>query len=470
MHIPEIVKAAGARARHALRGERGIVLPLSVMLLAVILILTLTVVKASTDANTIANNQVYANKALATAEAGLQVAYHRLSAATSEGKLKQSYCFTTESKEQELPSETEGCKGVTEETESGASYTYYIEPLSSTTKANCVGLPGTTSSTLLSQKCITSTATVKGVTRRVQERIMGAPEPVTGGLESLGRIELKNAKKEHGNVKGNGQVEVGTAEVTGEIVGKPLGNKYVCKGCTAKEEANAVNGGNTKPNVETGLPERRASAYESAALKANNKADTVKFKTEVGTAYTEATRIFASAAIVGTAKKPIQIESGVYNFCEVSFTQQVFLEIPKGAEVTWYIDSPERPGSEKCASPGKFKATNGFCVKNANGVSSAFKINIWGNNPAAGLSEFSFTNNVGECEPLIANVYGPYTKFELTNGGTVQGNFFMGEILATNGLELGTTGTATSYDVWGPSAWTICKRKATGTNPATGCY
>jgi hypothetical protein len=97
-------------------------------------------------------------------------------------------------------------------------------------------------------------------------------------------------------------------------------------------------------------------------------------------------------------------------------------------------------------------------------------MNFWGNNPGAGLSEFSFTNNVGECEPLIANVYAPYTKFQLTNGGTVTGNFLMGEILATNGLELGTVGTATTWNSWAPSSWTICKLKATGTNPATGCY
>ena len=447
-------------------------LPLAVMLLAVILVLTLVIVKASTDANTASINQVSADQAQATAEAGLQTAYHRFSAASGEGKVKEGYCFKTE-ENQEVASETEGCtgKGQSGETESGYNYTYYVEPLTAATKANCVGLPATSATTNVTQRCITSTATVKGFTRRVQERVIGAPEPIAAGLESLGKIKLNNSKKLKGNLRANGEVEPGSATVeNGEVVGKPVGNKFTCKECTSKEESNAVNGGNTKPNVETGLPERRAAAYESAAKPANNKADTVKFKTEVGAAYTEATRIFKSSAIVGEAANPIQLEGGVYNFCEVSFTQKVFLEVPKGAEVTIYIDSPERPGGEKCAKAGKFKATNGFCVKNANKVSSMLKINFWGNNPGAGLSEFSFTNNVGECEPLIANVYGPYTAFELTNGGTVTGNFLMGEILATNGLELGTIGTATTWNNWAPSSWTICKRKATGTNPATGCY
>jgi Tfp pilus assembly protein PilX len=471
MRITELTKTRARGALRSLQGEKGIVLPLSIALLAVILILTLTVVKASTDANTIANKQVYGDKALATAEAGLQTAYHRVIAASAEGKLKPGYCFTNESKTQELPSETEGCKEAENgETESGAKYTYYVEPLTSKTSANCVGPTATSNSTLLSQSCITASATVNNVTRRVQERIVGAPEKVTAGLESLGKIKINNAKREKGSFRGNGEVEIGSPTLeNGEVVGKPAGKHYTCvKECVYKEEANAVNGGNTKPNVELGPAEKRASAYEAAALKGNNKADSEKFKKEVGTAYTEATRIFGSSAILGEAKKPIVLESGVYNFCEVNFTQKVFLEVPKGAEVTIYIDSPERPGLEKCAKEGKFKATNGFCVKNANHVSSALKINFWGNNPGTGkLSEFAFTNNVGECEPLVANVYGPYTDFELTNGGTVTGVWFMGEVLATNGLELGTEGTATTWDSWGPSAWTICKRKASGKNPAS---
>ena len=70
-------------------------LPLAVMVLAVLLVLTLVVVKESTDAKTISDNQVYANQALATAEAGLQTAYHRLYAASTNGELTEGDCFTT---------------------------------------------------------------------------------------------------------------------------------------------------------------------------------------------------------------------------------------------------------------------------------------------------------------------------------------------------------------------------------------
>jgi hypothetical protein len=309
----------------------------------------------------------------------------------------------------------------------------------------------------------------------VQERVVGSPEVLSSGMESLGKIHLNNTtgKTLNGNLFGNGEVEPGQGTVTGKIKGKPVGKNYTCSGCSAEEVEKSVDKGEL-PEVETGPASKRASAYESAAKSTNNKADTTKFKEEVTKSeatYNEVTRVFESSHPLGTAKKPVLLESGVYNFCEFSFQQEVFLEVPSGAEVTLYIDGPERPGSEKCATgTGKFKTTHGLCIKNASKKSSALQINVWGNNPNhVSLSEFAFTNNVGECEPLIANIYAPFTKVLATNGANFTGEIFAGEIEATNGFEFGSSGTATGTDTWSGSAWTICKPTYTG-KPSSGCY
>jgi Tfp pilus assembly protein PilX len=449
-----------AEACRRLREERGIILPISIMLLSVILVLTLVVAAASVQNNNFSNQQVAGDQALATAEAGLQTAYHRLySVATSGTEIPAADCFTTTA----VVPESGSCKAETGKVGAN-SYTYYVEPLTSETKKHCAGLPVVGA---IVQRCITASATVSGVTRRVQERVVVSTQSPASELESLGRIKINNAKNLDGNLAANAEVEVGTATVTGVIRGKPIGKKFTCSGCTEKEEEDAVDGGKA-PEVESEPPERRAAAYESAALEANNKADTSKFKAEAGAAYTEATRILLYSKQFGSPTSPVLLESGVYNFCEVNFTERTYFEVPSGAEVTWYIDAPGRPGADKCAQEGKFKATNGFCVKNATKNPADFKLDFWGNKQHP--SEFAFTNNVGECEPLIADAFAPFTKFTVTNGGSISGNFLMSEIEATNGLELGVAPTSAGGNAYAASAWEICNRSPSSSSPASGCY
>lgn len=444
------------------REERGIILPLSMMLLAVLLVLTLVVVTAAVQNNTFSNQQVNGEEAVATAEAGLQTAYHRLYSTSSAGtEIPAADCFTTEP----VAPESGNCKSQTGKVGAN-SYTYYVEPLTTASaKKACAGLP--LSSETAIQRCITSSATVGGITRRVQERVIQTETSSTSGLESLGKIKLNNTKTLNGNLSADGELEPGQATVSGVLRGKPIGKNYKCSGCTVHEEEDAVNGGVKAPEVETGPAEKRAPAYESAALVANNKADSVKFKSEIGAVYTESTRIMSTGSTVGTAAKPILLESGVYNFCEVSFTQKTFFEVPKGAVVTWYIDELARPGGSKCAKEGKFKATNGFCIKNATKNPADLKINFWGNKSKS--SEFAFTNNVGECEPMIADIYAPYTKLTLTNGGSFNGNLLAAEIEATNGLELGNAAILGGSSAYGASAWQLCNRSPTTSSPASGC-
>ena len=432
-------------------------LPMAIMILFVIVLLTVAVVQAAVQSNTFSNQQTYADQAFATAEVGLQTAYHRLSSAVEGGEsLVAGDCFTT--KDTGSGPTAKGCPAVSESVGAN-SYTYYVEPLVSAPK-NCVGLKVLGGAVV--QRCITATATVHGVTRRVQERVAGGASSLPSSLSSLSTILLKNTTSLVGNLTANGEVTPGPATVTGTITGSKINSGFKCSGCTEVVKAETLG---------SKYPEVNPEPYEISANPVNNQANIQGLAN-----YNSATRDFSSAGTMGTEASPYQLQEGTYNFCNVSFTQTVWLEIPKETaghptKVTWYIDSPERPGLYKCASAGKVKATNGMCIINASENPANFKIYDWGDNPNhSKLSEFNFTNGLCSGHALIAELYAPYTLFQATNGGSISGSFLAGEVLATNGLKLGAAGGWLVSSATAAAAWGTCTKSPSGEDPSTGCY
>ncbi len=424
------------RSSRCSREQAGIILPLSVMLLAMILVLALVVAEAAVQSNTFSNKQTGADQALATAEAGLQGVYRRLAA----GEV--------------VPETTEGTVG-------SRSYTATLQLLSTATKRNCTGLPVVGSVT---QRCITASATVDGVTRRVQERVISSTMNTPTALESLGEIQLNNTTKLEGNVTANGKVSLGAGTVTGTITASEIQSGFKCSGC--KEVIKAETLGTKTPNLEELCPEKCARAYEEA--RESNEAEAMP---EPARQYFVKERKFESSKPIGSEAAWVELPSGKYNFCEISFNEKVYLKVPAGHEVSFYIDSSERAGS-KCSAPDKVKATNGFCLWNEAEIPGAIKIFVWGNHTGS-FSEFNFTNGVGTCgskdKALIADIYAPYTTVETHNGGAFGGDILAGKIEATNGLELVGSAVSSSSAQFAPAAWTICNKTASG-GPATGCY
>jgi len=435
-----------ARAHH---GEAGIILPISILLLAVILMLTLVVVTSALRNNTASNKQLYSDKALATAEAGLQTAYHRFVA---------------------------GAWGVgSGEAEVGPyKYQYSIEELTALTKTHCTGLAPKSE---YLDHCITVSATVGGVSRRVQERVLGVAGIGKTFVQSLGSVSINNDNGVliEGNIEANGEVSINGAKLTGTIIATGLGSSK-CEGCTFEKRT----AGLTYPNVETGPTEYRSAAYTEAI--ANNKAETAAFKARYGSAYKTTERVFNTGSKLGSAGAPLLLEGGVYNFCEVNFQQEVWLEIPAGEKVSWYIDNKTRKGSG-CNKTGNFIATHGFCVINRAKNPSAFKVMMWGENanpesPPTELknvgkstTEFKFTNGAcGSEGPLLADIYDPYGTFETTNGGTFGGAIIAESVHATNGMAFVANATIAEGETNGPTAWANCSSTAPNASAASGCY
>ncbi len=466
MSASKLEQLDARRTRERLSGERGIILPLSIMILAVILVLALIVATSAVRSNTTAGKQIYADQALATAEAGLQSAYHRMYATQLSGtEVKSTECFTKENAG--LASPTEGCAEASKHgtgTVGEFEYTYYNEPLSSANKFKCAG-PAYIEPATVVQRCLTATATVHGITRRVQERAIGAPEVVASTFESLGEVSINNKSEIKGPILANGKVQLGGGvKTTGTVTGKEVS---CSEKCTKVETLGAVK----TPTVESCSAEQCASSYEAA--REHNKAEELLEPLKAN--YKSSERVLNDSATVGSEAAPIELKAGTYNFCEMQFQQNVYLKVPKGTEVKIYIDSLARAGS-KCSHYGEVKATNGFCIANENENPAYLKFFMWGDPGNVNQSKFSFTNGVGHCgtkiPALIAEVFAPYSTVEATNGGSYAGKVYAGEIKATNGLNLESLSAGTGNNVFAPTAWTICNRSKveSNPNPASGCY
>jgi hypothetical protein len=179
-----------------LRQEEGVALFLVAMVLAVLLLISAVAFSSSLRVKTSTQRSRYEQKALAAAETGLRVATSSVNQSkTAAGEsIPVDRCPPTGS----VPSTAPWCAAVTNSTSvgDGSSYTYSVSTeISSATPAvpPCVGAPVIPPRTTLNlaERCITSTGTHNGVTRRVQARVASVDSfdffPVAGiaGLDHV---------------------------------------------------------------------------------------------------------------------------------------------------------------------------------------------------------------------------------------------------------------------------------------------
>lgn len=179
-----------------------------------------------------------------------------------------------------------------------------------------------------------------------------------------------------------------------------------------------------------------------------------------------------SSKATGSEVNPVIFASGVYNFCEINFSNKVWLEVRLGAKVTIYIDSPARSGSGCPAHTGEVRFSNQVGWLNPAAKASALKFYVWGNPEAGHYTQFRFTNELNSTSPLYADIYAPYSEFVTTNDVNLATNVLAGNISSSNTLTLSSTGTEEGEGVttYGPSAWTICPPTPSESDPSSGCY
>jgi type II secretory pathway pseudopilin PulG len=392
------------RIRQRLANEDGIAVPIVLGVLMVISVLAATLVTVSVQSSTDSKRARNSVQALAAAQAGIAMANYRI----NKFHPADNQCVTNVAS---APNAGADCT-YTESTGNGGAYTYYVTqkiPAAS----GCATLPGTP--TTGTHRCITSTGTVAGSSRRIQVRVSALPGtppllPVHG-LFGLDYVYAKNNLDFSGaDLGSNRLIDLGNNDVFGYA---QLGPGAICD-CSGASYDGDVN--NPQPFVLQTPP---IAGTESA----NNNA-----VLSSGDGYTAATRSLLMT-------HDLVLPAGDYNFCRIDFGGHN-LSPAAGASIRVFVDAPSsvRSGSgcpvnttPPTASPmwGELHGDNAASINAPNGNPAAAQIFVYGWPPVStfatnwGVNTVTFSKNGGE---LDAMVYAPNSVVNIAkNNGIISG-------------------------------------------------
>jgi Tfp pilus assembly protein PilX len=425
--------------------ESGFVLVVALLILVVVVALIGVTAIAAQDSSDTSVRGAAQDRALAAADAGAQVALFRLN--------------------------TTGSTGATGTMGNGATYSYTVSPLSSSSSP-CAGLWVQSSGQSVQQACITSSGTVHGYTTRVEDRVVAyTPPPPTfpvNGMFAINGFTVGNNFTGDATIATNGQMSFagGSNSITGGLEypsGEPP-TGYTCTGsCVPMPQASPI-------TVPTGPS---PSAYANAASSNKDAAITnwggLNFSGTTG-----ANAYELEDASTGTAN-PVTFPPGTYYFCDVNAanTNTVTFNAAASASpsnpVIIYVDSPSRAGSNCPAGTGNFAAGfNKFNITGIAGEASAFQIYVSGTPGCTTTCSDILSKNNGTYQDI--EVFAPNSQLNSKNGATLQGNFVIGTVTTGNNGTLdyigpgNGSGNGGTYPTYYPSAHQIC-----AASPSSSC-
>ena len=442
------IKANGSSPR----GERGFVLIISLMILATLTIAMGAIATAALHTSTQGTRQSSTARALAAADAGAQVALFRLNT-------------------------TGGSTGSTGSMGNGASYTYAVSSLSSSSSA-CAGLWLTNSSQTLNQDCITSTGTVDGVSQRVQERVSGyQPQtslfPVNGVFAINGFTSAGSAITGTFDLGSNGTLglsnnDLSTLNGTIEYLsGKLNQSQNSGQQCTGTCKTAVLSSAVTVPSVA-------ASVWTSAAT---TNSDLTGITYSNGS-YNSTTHVLSAT----NNSAVITFAPGTYYFCGINEGgfNSVSLATSGAGLVKIYIDSPYDSSGSCTSSQSGYSSSWGTIYNagnatsiNSGGVSSNLQLYFYGNPSCTG------SNCPAAVSPLNGwtvngDVFAPYSSMDPGNAFTMTGALVVNYLTAQNAFSFtyaapSSSGSSSSTTTYYPAAHQICIPSTTSGGTAGSC-
>jgi Tfp pilus assembly protein PilX len=404
-----------SRLLSLLRRQDGVAMPVAIGALTVTAGLAAGTFAVSLEGQHASARDRDSKRALAAAEAGLQMAFLKL----SEVRPTDSQCVTTAavlpgtahsgapaSLAQAGTAAAGECPSHTAQLGNGARYRYVI---ATPTSGTCAAV--TTSESPEKDRCITSIGIVNGVQRRLQSKMLYTPplKPFfDAGLVARDDVIIRNNETNVASTVGaNGSVTVtnGT-KVNGKITLGP------------DADWSFTTGGGTLDNKQ---PTYRDDPFEFAeqelidglyaASKATNDNGSLS-----SSFYSSGTRAFAMGNDTSYT-----LNGGTYNFCSFTMNQGAKLRVTAGQVAKIYIDSPRRTGSG-CAAPepnGQYVQAQSSEVNREYGADPAqLELYVYGRaddgmgNPGIDL---------GNAAWLYAGVYAPDASMNLLNGANLIG-------------------------------------------------
>jgi hypothetical protein len=469
--------------RHLLRSQDGVALPVASGLLLVVSILVVGFFTVSLRVNDTSVKDRSSKRALAAAEAGLQMAIYRLNQLNqTPSATRSASCLTTT-----WVAPTAGqCPGHPESLGNGAQYTYYVTYEGGA--AGCVEIPGVSTSSL--DRCITSIGTVNGVSRRVQTRVVQQPtipDFNSVGLVGKSLVYAWNSVNLITDVGSNALVQLENSinvndddaiNVDGKIM-LLTGGQYV--------QGNSVNveGGTQTVTTPFDMPMPSFEAVES--LDANDNETLV---TDLGSAWNATTRQ------INLSSGEKTIRPGTYHVCGVFLGNSVKLKFSHtgGAPTKIYVDSPSRPDSF-CAGQadpaGTFGADNSVEINKESGErEELLDIYLYGTpqndtrNRYPWCTDLNDGGKPGECRSdfmldnsvqFYGGVYAPNSSVQAHNSVSITGSVAADKIRFYNSITFTLTGPQINKPAEAPGAaarrgWRECRSQPTVANdPESGC-
>jgi Tfp pilus assembly protein PilX len=443
-----------------LRGQDGIAMPV------VIGALTITTgLAAGTFAVVIEGNHASvrdrdSKRALAAAEAGLQMAALKV----SEIKPTAAQCVTTAAVSPingECPSTAPQPIG------NGASYSYVVSTPSASLQ--CSTVPGFTPSST-QDRCITAIGMTNGVRRRLQMRFNYIPPFLPwdqAGLVGKNKVDIGNNKTINSTIGTNGTLHLNNnTDVIGAAI-LPDGNPVGDPNATLTIDNNAsVSGGRVDKNPPWTFP-----VLDWTVLPRQDNNNSLL----AGIPGWNATTKVLTPGDGQTITLPADTD-GITDFwmcgIDADASNEFWLNVPNGKQTRIWIDSPRGTGS--CGT-----GTGTFVIKNSGHVNITDDKNpaelaffVYGTSGDTEANpDISFKNNVD----FYATIWAPDSSIDVNNNQGVAGAFTAKNIsLKNNGgfsydnrvANQSLPGTASAKNL----SWFECRRDpAVASDPESGC-
>lgn len=454
--------------RFDIRREDGVAMVVAIGVLSVLLILTATVLGASTMLGTQTSRETLNKRAFEAAEAGLQATVYRLNMLAPNS----DRCIGGASETVQAPTGS-ACSAYTESLGNGASFTSWTTAelsVGGTCAGSQVG-----STTSIAERCVTAAGTVNGVTRRVQARVASyatAPPFPIAGVVGLSSVTITNNAHVVGGTGSNGLVTInnnGSASsvtlgpsapnpsVGNNGISGPITRRTVSQGPLALAPVDPGNSATVNDNgrITNAFANPRVSPFDSVSggVTWNASARTLTLNNN------------ASVTLGG----------GIYNFCSLYLNNNSTITLAPGARTAIYIDSPQRSGSGCGSSTGTFYMDNNSSfINNSPPVAgsgfahdpTALQLYIVGKTNSSVI----LRNNAA----FYGTVYAPSSSLYLRNNAQTWGAF------SANVIDIENNGTVTADPnatnirtsgggVFFRTAWRECSPTTATSDPSAGC-
>lgn len=402
--------------------EDGIIMPLTMMVLAIALILIAAAAGSATFSNDSANQDRHAKRAQQAADAGIAVALdrmNRLDVTHGAGSVPTPLCVALEpdgTLSLAVGAYGEWCPAVVEQLGDAVSYSYRVQPILQDANETTV------------RWSVVSTGTTRGVKRRaIVDAAALTGQPLIGdySIISLLDLNLQNSARVLGNTRSNGNINL-------------VNSASICPGKATPGPGKAITYANTSYACSpdsSDVPVTLSPVNQSNAPTVNDNARICLLDpcSRTGVSYTAATRRLE------LSNGSLTLGGGVYSFCQIQTHGNSQLNVALGAHVKIYIDAPENcPDQPADSNVGGIMFSNQTSVTNPNRDPVYLQMYIVGS-PTAGVCSSIPLPIPNRCGAVLGNnntsyfmVYAPYSAIDINNRIDLHGAVAAKQIAISN--------------------------------------